>query len=828
MTKIPELGPDVLYTACDPSSLGFTTTEEVAEFDPALIHPRAVNAMFLGLQMDKPGYNVFVLGDSGSGRHAIVRRLLEQVAQAGPPPKDWCYVYDFSAPTRARLLQLPCGRGIQLRNDMQDFAGEIGPAIASAFESNRYQERVEALQADEKRREEAALVQLGEASRGESIALMRTPQGLIFAPLKDSEETLTEDEFAKLPEERQRILRAKVNEYYEKLQRLTYEFPRWRRNTRKAIKKVSSEALRLTVGHLIAEIKPAYADLPAVLEYFDTILQDVIETGESLHESHKSDDDTEILSISGGISVQRFMVNLLVENPTSGARPIVQECNPTLGNLVGRVDHRVHMGTMLCDFMLIKAGALHRANGGFLLLDALDVLSRPQAWEGLKRALRAGEIRTESLADVIGLNSVEQLQPEPVPLDIKVILVGERQTYYLLADLDPDFGSLFKINADLESEINRTAKSSADFAKLIAALARADHLRPLSAPAVARMIEHASRLAGDAQKLSTLTLPLCNILQESDYMAAEVGASRIERTHVEAALMEHRRRNQRVEEAYREQILRGQLLIDTSGEHIGQVNGLALIALGEGTFSHPVRITATARMGEGEIVDIEREVELGGPIHSKGVLILSSFLAARFGWAMPLSLRATLVFEQSYSEVEGDSASLAELAGLLSALSGIPIRQAIAVSGSVNQFGVVQPVGGINEKVQGFFEVCAARGLSGDQGVLLPAANVCHLMLPENVVAAVREGRFHLWAVKAIDEAMELLTGVTAGEPDASGEIPQGTVNYQVAIRLAELAELWQNIAGASPGSRPRRRNSRQHSPEQAPERHFIRPWMRR
>jgi lon-related putative ATP-dependent protease len=804
MPEKNELSADALNAACDPENLGFSTTDDLSDLDPALIHPRAVEAIRLGLEMPHKGYSLFVLGEAGSGRHAIVTRLLESECHKGPPPVDWCYVNNFANPARARLLQLPCGRGLQLRNDMQRFVGEIGAAIAAAFNSESYRERVESLQEEEKRREEDALRQLGDDSQKAGVALLRTPQGFVFAPMKGAEETYSHEEFAQLPEDRQEELGKQVSACYEKLHKLMNEFPRWRREVQNVIKEVGSEALRLAVGHLIEEIKPGYADLPEVTRYLDEVMQDILESGQSLHESTKSDDESETTYFSGTISVQRYLVNLLVENPASGDRPVVYEDNPTLQNLVGRVEHHVHMGTLVSNFTLIKAGALHRANGGFLILDAEKVLTQPYAWEGLKRALQSGEIRIESLSELIGLSSTVQLEPEAVPLDLKVVLIGERIIYYLLAELDPDFLSLFKINADLESEFERTPEGTIQYARLIATLARRHELRPLSAAAVARIIDHAARLVGDAGKLITRTEPLSSLMQEAGHFAASADSPLIERVHVEAALQAHQHRNDRIRERYQEEILSGQLLVDTSGVHIGQINGLAVAVLGEGTFAHPVRITATVRMGEGEIIDIEREVELGGPIHSKGVLILSSFLAARFGWAMPLSLRASLVFEQSYGSVEGDSASLAELAALLSALSGIPIRQSRAVSGSVNQFGVVQPVGGINEKIEGFFDICAARGLTGEQGVLIPSANVAHLMLKEAVVAAVREGRFHVWAVNDIDEAMQLLTGMEAGEPDAKGEVPEGTINFHIALQLAELAQMRQNLSGS--GRRARRK----------------------
>lgn len=789
------LPPEQLYAVCDPSTLGFSSTDELPELDSALIHPRAVGAMHLGLDIPHEGYNLFVLGETGSGRHAIIHQLLEAERRHGTPPADWCYVNDFSHTTRPKLLRLPGGRGARLRDDMQHFVEELIPAISAVFESDEYRSRIDAMQEEEKHREEAALHELGHAAAELEVAFLRTPHGFAFVPMKSAEATMSQDEFEQLPEERQLALTGHIKAMHERLHKLMNDFPRWRRDMQNRIKEAGSEALRATVTHLVDDLRPAYADLPAVGAYLDAALQDIIESGESLRESSRSEDDSETTTYSGSIAVQRYLVNLLVENPADGGRPVVYEDHPTLQNLVGRIEHVVHMGTLLSNFTLIRAGALHRANGGFLVLDAVKVLSQPYAWEGLKRCLRAGEVRIESLSDLIGLTSTVQIEPEPMALELKVVLIGERLVYYLLSQYDAEFPALFKINADMESEIPRSAENTTHYARLIATLARRDSLPPLSAAAVARIIEHASRLASDAQRLSTRTQALDDLLHEASHFAATSAAPRIEVEHVETALAAHRQRNERLRERYRDEILRGTLLVDTAGSHVGQVNGLAVIQLGDSSFAHPVRITATARVGDGEVIDIEREVKLGGPIHSKGVLILSSFVASRFGAKAPLSLRASLVFEQSYGGVEGDSASLAELAALLSAIAGVPLHQSVAVSGSVNQFGAVQAVGGINEKIEGFFDICVARGLSGEQGVLIPAANVADLMLRREVVDAARAGQFHIWAVSDVDEALELLTGLTAGKADEKGEMPAGTFNARVAEGLARLAKMRRDFA---------------------------------
>ena len=791
--------PEVLYTACDPATLRFASTGELPDLDAAQIHGRAVEAMHLGLDMPHAGYNLFVLGETGSGRHAIIQQLLEAERQNGQPPADWCYVYNFADATRPDLLRLPCGRGTRLRDDMQQFVEALTPAINAVFQGDAYRARIEALQEEAKQREMAALKALGDEATQLGIGLVHTPNGFVMAPMKDGEAPYTQEEFEKLPEERKNEFAGHMKTLHERLHKLLSEFPRWRQEMLGRMKEAGSDALRATVTHMVEDLKPPYTDLPEVGSYLDAVLQDIIESGESLRASSHSEGDTETTTYSGSISVQRYLVNLLVENPASGARPVVYEDHPTLQNLLGRIENVVHMGTLISNFTLIRAGALHRANGGFLILDAMKVLSQPYAWEGLKRCLKSGSVRIESLSDLIGLTSTVQLEPEPVPIDLKIVLIGERLVYYLLSQYDPDFSALFKINADMESEIARNPDNTAAYARLIATLARRDKLRPLSSTAVARIIEHAARLASDAQRLSTQTQPLDDLMREANHVAGEAKAPLIERAHVEAALTAHQRRHERIRERYRDEILRGQILVDTTGEHIGQINGLAVIVLGESTFAHPVRITATVRVGDGEVIDIEREVKLGGPIHSKGVLILSAFMASRFGWRMPLSLKASLVFEQSYGGVEGDSASLAELAALLSALAGVPIRQSLGVTGSVNQFGVVQPVGGINEKIEGFFEICAARGLTGTQGVLIPASNVCHLMLRPEVVDAVRAGRFQIWAVRNIDEALELLTGLPAGAPDAQGQMPEGSVNARIATGLDKLAQLRREFAKAKP-----------------------------
>ncbi len=796
MPDILPLDAQVLLRRCDASLLDFETTAELSDAADIVGQGRALDAVRFGIDIKQPGFNLFVLGDPGSGRHAAVRRLLEEKAATEPAPSDWCYVYNFADANRPRLLRLPPGRGGRFRQDMQQFVTELGKAIGAAFEGEEYRVRIEAIQEEFKQREEGALRALGQESGEKGIALLRTPRGFVFAPIK-GEETMEPDEFEKLADEEKRRIGSLIEEYGERLHKLMHQFPQWRREMQQRIKAASRETMGLAVGHLIEELKDRYTDLLNVLEFLDQVVQDVIESGEELREQPKAEGDMSGVVVSGSISLARYQVNLLVDNGPAKAAPVVFEDNPVYPNLVGRVDSIAHMGTLVTNFTLVKPGALQRANGGYLVLDAAKVLTQPYAWEGLKRALRSAQVRIESLGQVFGFASTLPLEPEPMPLEVKVVLVGERILYYLLKEYDPEFEELFKVGADFESELARDEPNTRSYGRFLGMLARQAGLRPFDRQAVARMIEHSARLAGDSEKLSASTRRLADLMQEADHRAGKAGRQVVAREDIDATLEAQRHRAGRLNEALQEQILRDTLLITVEGAHVGQVNGLAVIDLGDAMFAHPVRITATARIGEGDVVDIERESELGGAIHSKGVMILSSFLASRFARSLPLSLSASLVFEQSYGPVEGDSASLAELCALLSALSAVPIRQSLAITGSVNQYGRVQPIGGVNEKIEGFFDICKARGLVGGQGVIIPQSNVKHLMLKEEVVAACAEGRFRVYAVEDVDQAITLLTGVPAGEPDAEGVVPEGSINYLVAAQLAEMSALRQAFAAA-------------------------------
>jgi lon-related putative ATP-dependent protease len=579
-----------------------------------------------------------------------------------------------------------------------------------------------------------------------------------------------------------------------RLEKIMRQMPQWRKERHERIKQLDRETTLSVVAHLLDEMKAAYADLPEVLKYLELVQQDMVDNADDFRKPDES-------ATFGGMtmvahqSFHRYRVNVLVSNGKKPGAPIVSEDSPTYSNLVGRVEHIAQMGALVTDFTLIKPGALHKANGGYLLLDIRKVLVQPFAWEGLKRALQSREIRIESLGQMYSLVSTVSLEPEPIPLETKVILFGDRMFYYLLQQYDPDFGELFKVAADFEERIERNADSHQLYARLIATQTRKEKLLPFDRSAVARVIEHSARLVEDAERLSTHMRSIVDLLREADYCSRESGRSVVEAADVQCAIDAQIRRQDRLRDRLYEAILRDTLVIATQGEVTGQINGLSVIDLGEFAFAQPTRITATTRLGDGEMVNIEREVKLSGAIHSKGVLILSSFLASRYAKNQPLAFSASLVFEQSYGMVDGDSASLAELCVLLSNLADMPIKQSLAITGSVNQHGQAQAIGAVNEKIEGFFDICAARGLTGEQGVLIPAANIKHLMLRHDVVAAAAAGQFRIYAVENVDQAIALLTGLPAGEADAKGDYPEGSVNRKVAARLAELTEIRKSFA---------------------------------
>ncbi|GAB4263870.1 MAG: ATP-binding protein [Candidatus Promineifilaceae bacterium] len=795
-TAVPEpLDASQLYQHCNPNQFSFETTETCSTAVPVVGQARAEAAIKFGSGIQQPGYNLFVIGPTGSGKYTAVTHYLTQKAAKEPVPNDWCYIHNFAQPHQPIALPLPPGKGKQLQQDMLAFVEEVSALLPAAYESEEYQSQRQAITEAMQQQQEDMLEAIKKRAAEKGIALLRTPNGLAFAPLENGE-VISPKQFESYDEEKRQQIEADIELLQGELQKLISQVPQWSRQVREQIKTLDQRIATNTITPLITELRQRYHDQEAVQTYLTAVAEDVIANAGVFRQGDgtlaslqqvmgaTTTGDKEKLSF-----FNRYLVNLLIDNSSTEGAPIVTENHPSYHNLVGRVEYLSQMGALVTDFTQIKAGAMHRANGGYLLLDARKVLTQPYAWESLKRILQTGEIRIESLGQSLGLISTVSLEPMPIPLQVKVVLMGERLLYYLLMQYDPEFGELFKVVADFEDEMPRTPENNLIYAQLMSTLIAQNGLRPFHKTAVARVIEHSARLAGDAQRLSTHRQSLADLLREADFWAAEAGHDVVLAPDVEQALKADDYRHGRLRDRMQEAILRETLLIDTTGEKVGQINGLSVIQLGRFSFGRPSRITARVRLGKGEVIDIERQVEMGGPIHSKGVLILSGFLGARYAAERPLSLSASLVFEQSYSGVDGDSASSAELYALLSALANVPIQQGLAVTGSVNQHGEVQAIGGVNEKIEGFFDVCRHRGLTGDQGVLIPAANVKNLMLRHDVVDAVKAGRFHIYPIRHVDEGIALLTGLPAGEQQADGTFPEGTINDRVMKRLEQFAQ---------------------------------------
>ncbi len=783
------LPPERLLHACHLEALDFAATDELKPQDEPLGQKRVLEAIEFGAGMARSGYNLYVMGSPGVGKHHLLKQRLAGHTRAQPVPQDWCYVADFDKPDRPIALALPAGRGAALRRDMRQLVEDLLSSLPAAFQSDEYRRRSQELQDEFKQREDDAAAVLGRHAAERGIALLSTPTGYSLAPMKDGK-VLSPPEFEALDEEERERLQQAMEVLKQELRSALGRVPLWKREFRQRLRRLDAEVTELTVSQLISELERAYDDLPAVLGYLQAVRDDVVEHGVLFRPDEGGD--------SPGADDPRFTryrVNLLVDNGPAAAAPVVFEDNPTYQNLVGRIEHVAHMGTLSTDFTLIKAGALHRANGGYLVLDADKLLMQPFAWSALKRALNGEEVRIETPDRLLGLMSTVSLEPAPIPLRLKVALVGDRELYYLLKAYDPDFGPLFKVVADFSEDMPRADGREMAYARLVATLQQRDRLRPLTREGVARTIDWAARRADDGEKLSLHLGSLTELLQEADHFAARSEAPQVTAAHLQQAIDARIRRTDQYRSRLHEAILRDTLLIDTEGRQLGQVNGLVILEAGDFRFGSPVRISATARIGSGEVVDIEKEADLSGAIHRKAVLILSAYLANRYARHQPLSLAASLVFEQSYGMIEGDSASLGELCALLSAIGDLSIDQGFAVTGSVNQHGQVQAIGGVNEKIEGFFDVCRARGLSGQQGVVIPAANVKDLMLREDLREAAGRGDFRIFAAHHADQVMALLTGMPAGSPDAAGLYPVDSCNGRVQMRLLEWGALRQQFS---------------------------------
>ena len=785
------VAPEQLRRRVDPAQLPLTTAD-VPPLEGTIGQPRAVDAMAFGLEISSPGYNLFVAGPAGSGRESTIQDFLRRFAPTRPAPSDWVYVYNFAQPDEPNAIRLPQGRGRKFAADLDGFLQAAQRDIPRAFESEDYvRHRREALSELSQRREEL-FNQLQAFARDRSFAIETTPSGIVTVPISKGK-PLSDEEFQRLPVQLQQELETRSNEIQERIVDTLRQGRQIQKEATERVRQLDRDVALFTVGPHLDDLREAYSDQPEVLTYFDQLQSDLPEHLDDFRGSEGEGEQQVFLSRVLGLQreehLARYQVNVFVDNDGFKGAPIIVERNPTYYNLIGRIDHRATLGAMVTDFRQIKPGALQRANGGFLVLHVLDVLGAPFAWEALKRSLINREVTIENLGEQYTALPTERLRPEPIPLDVKVILLGPPDVYYLLHQLDSGFQELFKVKADFAPDMDWNDEHLGNYSAFISRRVREEGLRHFDRSAMARVIEYGARLREDQRKLSSRLRDIADVVSEANYWAGKAGHDLVQAADVDQAIAKGKYRSNLIEERLQEMIDNGTIMIDTAGAREAQVNGVAVIDLGGYTFGKPSRITARVSPGRGSVQSIEREIKLSGPIHSKGFLILSGYLAGQYSQQYPLSISATITFEQSYDEVEGDSASSTELYALLSGLAGLPLSQGIAVTGSVNQHGEIQAVGGVTPKIEGFFSICKAKGLTGEQGIIIPATNVPNLMLDEEIIDAVRAGQFHIWAARTIDEGIELLTGHQAGQRGPDGQYPEGTIHRLVEDRLREYAE---------------------------------------
>jgi len=797
LAKARELTVQQCRWRCDASIFQFETTAELPPRVEPIGQERATRALEFGAAIDSEGYNIFVLGQPGSGRHSLALEALRRHAAAMPLPSDWCYVHNFEDPRCPRALELPPGRAIEFRNDMQELIEDADREVSRAFESDEYSLRRDEVVREFRERRNQLLQELEREIQEAGLAIGRGPAGLIVAPARDGE-MLSPQEYQQLPPEEREIIERKRQEMQEKLNDVIRRGQRLEKEARQRVAELDQEVAQFAIGGLFDDIRAKYQGLEQVLDYLDQVHDDIVANVDIFRAEHAEEDAEARLRPPLGLSVpdarqdpySRYAVNVLISHSSDDGAPVVFESKPSIENLTGDIEYLSYMGALLTDFTMIKEGSLHRANGGYLVVDALALLTRPFAWEALKRALKEGQVRPESVREHLRLISTMTLEPEPIPLNVKVVLIGTPMVYYLLHAHDEEFRKLFKVKADFNLVMDRTDDALHRYSEFIAACCHSEGLPHFAPDAVALVVEEGARRASDQSKLSTLFLDVADLVREAAFWASQSGAAVVRAGHVRQAVAERIWRSNRLEEWLLEMFEQGTLMVDVEGMAIGQVNGVAVLPMGDYAFGKPTRITARSFLGKPGVISIDREVEMAGPIHNKASMILSGYLGEKFAVDHPLSAAATVTFEQVYEEVEGDSAAAAELYALLSTLGRVPLRQDLAVTGSINQHGRIQPVGGINEKIEGFFRTCRVLGLTGTQGVIIPAANVRHLMLHEEVLEAIEQGQFHVYAVETVDEAVELLTGMPLGERDETGQFPEGTVAAAVAARLKEMAQM--------------------------------------
>lgn len=797
-----------LRVMCDPASLPFETTAELDLLPGTVGQDAAVEAIRLSAEIRHRRFNLFVQGAEGTGRHSSTFQILNEVAATRPVPQDWVYLQNFDDPDKPVVVGLSPRQGPRLKTAMAALVEDLARRIPAVLDSEDCQTRRSALEQEFSARHETAFEALAESARKREVLVLRTPTGFSLAPFREGE-VIKPEALDDLPEKERRRIERDINTTEQELEDFLASLPELGREQREARATLNAKMAETAVRAAMKKALRGFGKVAALRHYFQALRADLIVNADLFLSWEEGQSNAAFPRGASALredpDFHRYSVNVLVTHAEGSGAPVVAETLPTLSNLSGQVEYISQQGTLITDFTKIKPGALHRANGGFLLLDARRVLAEPFAWDALKRCLETMAIHFTNAADRLGMIATTTLEPEPIPLDVRVVLIGDPELHQLLSELDPDFGQFFRVSAEFRDEMERDAQSVELFARLLATVGAKEGLRPVARDGVAALVDLAARQTEDQERLSLRSNGVLDVLREADHLARKADAATTTAAHVSAAIAARERRLGLGRGRVQEMIRRGMILISTSGSVIGQVNGLTVADFGELPFGTPVRVTARVRMGSGRVVDIEREVRMGGPIHSKAVLILSGFLAARYATGVPLSLWASLVLEQNYGPVEGDSASLAELCALMSALAEVPVSQSFAVTGSVNQLGDVQPVGGINEKIEGYFDVCKAQGLTGRQAVLIPRANLASLMLRADVIEAVAAEKFHIHAVSHVDEAIPQLTGLPAGTRSLDGEFETGSVNANIEMRLLDFAEAraglaFGNMAGEGAG----------------------------
>ncbi len=790
---VTELTADKAYKSCNPDDLGCDTSQELTALETIVGQDRAIRAMQFGLGIKEKGFNIYVSGMPGTGRTTAVRRYLEEMAARKPVPSDWCYVNNFQDAYRPHALHLPAGRAVELQKGMENLTKIVFQEVRNVFESEEYVKHKEETLNKFQQQKQGIVEKVNQEAVNEGFVLQATPMGVVTVPTRNGK-PMSEEDFMKLSQKERDNLVQKQQKVQDALEASIRQTKSLDKDAREAVDKLDREIALYALRNWNEDMKQKFEDLSDVLVYIDAVQTDLLDQVELFKTDEKEETPAlPFVAQPKGLPVKKYAVNILVDNSKQNGAPVVVETNPTHDNLFGRIEQEARFGALVTDFTLVRSGSMHRANGGYLVLPVEDVLRNPFVWEDLSHALANAKIVIEDASEKFGF-STKSLQPEPVPLDIKVILIGRPDIFQVLFTYEPHFHELFKVKADFDVAMTRNAEHTREYAAFAATLCKTENLKHLDQSAIARLVEHGSRLAEDQRKLSTRFGEISDVIREASYYAGEESEEYIGAQHIRKAIEERYYRSNMIQERLQEMIERGVIKIDIAGKKVGQINGLSVLDLGDISFGQPSRITVALSLGREGVVNIEREAKLSGPTHTKGVLILSGFLASRYAQDKPLSLSARLVFEQNYGGVDGDSASSTELYAIMSALADVPVSQAIAVTGSVNQNGEVQAIGGANEKIEGYFEICEALGLTGEQGVVIPESNVENLMLKESVVEAIQAGQFHIWPVRTTDEGIEVLTGVKAGARQADGKFDDESVNARVDRRLRDMAEALQRF----------------------------------